>query len=215
MTPDGSLVGVQINPDVLVRELASGTTTMAQLPLATPERIPLGEPLSFSLGSDGDGYMIAVATELQRDRQSVLTVIDPSTGGRAGVVNRSVQFFGRRITAFTALGQVAPDRTPPRTRFLLPLRVSARALLSQRLLPLRVNTNEAGAGDGVDAGPRPLRRLHLRDPRHPRPLPLHPLRLQPAREGGASAAGSAPACGSGSASMTSRATSGGWSGPCG
>ena len=34
MTPDGSLVGVQINPDVLVRELASGTTTMAQLPLA-------------------------------------------------------------------------------------------------------------------------------------------------------------------------------------
>ena len=143
MTPDGSLVGVQINPDVLVRELASGTTTMAQLPLATPERIPLGEPLSFTLGSDGDGYMIAVATEMQRDRQSVLTVINPSTGGRAGVVNRSVQFFGRRITAFTALGQVAPDRTPPRTRILLPLRVSARTLLSQRVLPLRVNTNEA------------------------------------------------------------------------
>ena len=51
MTPDGSLVGVQINPDVLVRELASGTTTMAQLSLAPPERIPLGEPLSFTLGA--------------------------------------------------------------------------------------------------------------------------------------------------------------------
>ena len=144
MTPDGSLVGVQINPDVLLRELASGTTTMAQLPLATPPEIPLGEPLSFSLGSNGDGYLIAVATEMTRDRQSVLTVINPSTGSRAGVINRSVQFFGRRIGAFTALGQVAADRTPPRTRILVPLRVSARTLLSHRLLPLRVNSNEAG-----------------------------------------------------------------------
>jgi hypothetical protein len=116
---------------------------MAELPLATPKEIPLGEPLSFSLGSDGDGYMIAVATEMQRDRQSVLTVINPSTGNRAGVISRSVQFFGRRIGAFTALGQVAADRTPPRARILLPLRVSARALLGRRELPLRVNTNEA------------------------------------------------------------------------
>jgi hypothetical protein len=81
---------------------------------------------------------------MQRDRQSVLTVINPSTGNRAGPVNRSVQFFGRRITAFTALGQVPPDRKPPRTRILLPLRVSVRALLSRRILPLRVDTNEAG-----------------------------------------------------------------------
>jgi hypothetical protein len=143
MTPDGSLVGVQINPDVLVRELASGTTTMAELPLATPREIRLGEPLSFSLGSDGNGYVIAVATEMTRDRQSVLTVIDPSTGNRAGIINRSVQFFGRRISAFAALGQVAADRRPPRGRIVLPRRVSARALLARRLLPLRVNANEA------------------------------------------------------------------------
>jgi hypothetical protein len=56
----------EINPDVLVRELAGGTTTMAQLPLAMPPRVPAGEPLSFSLGSDGHGYVVAVATELQR-----------------------------------------------------------------------------------------------------------------------------------------------------
>ena len=144
MTPDGSLVGVQLNPDVLVRELARGTTTMAQLPLAMPPRIPAGEPLSFSLGSDGHGYVIAVATELQRVRQSILTVIDPSTGNRAAVSARGIHFFGRRIDAFTALGQVAPDRTPPRARIRLPLRVSARVLLNQRLLPLRVDSNEAG-----------------------------------------------------------------------
>jgi hypothetical protein len=142
MTREGSLVGVQINPDVLVRELTAGSTTMAELPLATPRGIPLGEPVSFTLGSDGDGYMIAVATEQQRDRQSVFTVINPSTGNRAGTISRSVQFFGRRIGAFTALGQVAPDRTPARVRIVLPRRISARALLD-RELPLRVDTNEA------------------------------------------------------------------------
>jgi hypothetical protein len=143
MTPEGSLVGVQINPDVLLREIVGGSTTMAQLPLAAPKEIPLGEPLSFSLGSDGNGYVIAVATELQRDRQSVMVVVDPSTGDRAGVISRSVQFFGRRISAFTALGQVAPDRTPARARIVVPRRVSARALLGRRELPLRVDTNEA------------------------------------------------------------------------
>ncbi|MEO8690157.1 MAG: DUF4394 domain-containing protein [Solirubrobacteraceae bacterium] len=144
MTPDGSLVGVQINPDVLLRELVRGSTTMAQLPFTRPKEIPLGEPLGFSLGSDGNGYVIAVAAEFQRDRQSVLTVIDPSTGNRSKPLSRSVQFFGRRIGAFTALGRVAPDRTPARARFLLPKRVSVRALLERRVLPLRVRTNEAG-----------------------------------------------------------------------
>jgi hypothetical protein len=117
---------------------------MAQLPLQTPREIRLGEPLGFTLGSDGAGYVIAVATEVTRDRQSVLTVIDPSTGERAGVANRSVQFFGRRIAACTALGQVAPDRTPARARIALPRQVSARALLRRRVLPLRVISNEAG-----------------------------------------------------------------------
>ena len=84
MTPDGSIVGVQINPLVLLRELARGTTTMAQMPVTTPARIPLGEPLSFQLGSDGNGYLVAVATDRQRDRQSVLTRIDPSRARRWG-----------------------------------------------------------------------------------------------------------------------------------
>lgn len=143
MTREGSLVGVQINPDVLLRELVAGSTTVAQLPFARPKEIPFGEPLSFSLGSDGNGYVIAVATEFQRDRQSVLTVIDPSTGNRAGTISRSVQFFGRRIDAFTALGRVATDRTPPRVRIVVPRVVSVRALLSGRELPLRVDSSEA------------------------------------------------------------------------
>ena len=53
-------------------------------------------------------------------------------------------FFGRRIGTFTAVGQVAPDRTPARVRFWVPRQVSARALLRQRRLPVEVDSNEAG-----------------------------------------------------------------------
>jgi hypothetical protein len=138
MAPDGSLVGVQINPAALLR----GGATLTQLPLATPDRIPLGEPLSFQLGEDGNGYAIAVVSEQLRDRQSVLTVIDPATGGRGRPVGRSVQFFGRRINTFAALGRVAADRTRPEIRVRLPRRISARALLARKL-PLRVRSDEA------------------------------------------------------------------------
>ncbi|MEA2134647.1 MAG: hypothetical protein QOC68_2556 [Solirubrobacteraceae bacterium] len=142
MTPDGSVVGVQINPNVLLRELARGTTTMAQSPLATPSGVPLGEPLGFQLGSDGDGYVLAVATDRQRDRQSLLVKVNPSTGGFANARLRGGQFFARRLTTFAALGPVPADRTPPRARIELPRRVSAGALLDRRL-PLRVRSDEA------------------------------------------------------------------------
>jgi uncharacterized protein DUF4394 len=143
MTPDGSIVGVQLNPDVLLRELARGTTTMAQLPLATPPDIPLGEPVAFQLGSDGNGYVVAVATDRQRDRQSILLAVNPSTGNRVGSLSRSLQFFGRRLTTFAALGPAVPDRTRPRVHVTLPKRISASALLDRRL-PLLVRSNEAG-----------------------------------------------------------------------
>jgi hypothetical protein len=143
MTPNGSLVGVQLNPDVLLREVVSGSTTMAQMPLASPRGVPIGEPLAFQLGEDGAGYLVTVLTEALRDRQSVLTVVDPSTGGRFGPVSRQVQFFGRRIDTFAALGPVARDRRPPRIGVRLPRRVSVRALLARKL-PLRVTTSEGG-----------------------------------------------------------------------
>jgi hypothetical protein len=142
MTPDGSIVGVQINPDVLLRELARGTTTVAEMPFASPRGIPLGEPLSFQLGEDGLGYVVAVATEQQRDRQSVLTIIDPSNGER-DEREPNVQFFGRRINTFAALGTVKADRRAPRVRVSLPRRISARDLLARRLrVPAR--SDEAG-----------------------------------------------------------------------
>jgi hypothetical protein len=143
MTPDGSIVGVQINPDVLLRELARGTTTMAQLPLAAPPDIPLGEPVAFQLGSDGNGYVVAVATDRQRDRQSLMLAVNPSTGNRAGSLSRSLQFFGRRLTTFAALGPAVPDRAAPRAHVTLPRRISVAALLDHRL-PLLVRSNEAG-----------------------------------------------------------------------
>jgi hypothetical protein len=143
MTPDGSIVGVQLGPSVLLRELARGTTTMAQLPLATPPDIPLGEPLAFQLGSDGNGYVVAVATDRRRDRQSIMLVVNPSTGNRVGSLSRSLQFFGRRMTTIAALGPAAPDHRAPRIHVTLPKRLSVAALLDRRL-PLLVRSDKAG-----------------------------------------------------------------------
>jgi hypothetical protein len=142
MTPDGSIVGVQINPDELLRELARGTASMAQLPFAAPRGVPLGEPLAFQLGSDGTAYVVAVASARLRDRQSVLTMIDPSTGERAGPLSRSVQFFGRRIATFAALGRVARDRTPPHLQVAVPRRIRASTLFNRRI-PVVARTKEA------------------------------------------------------------------------
>lgn len=59
-----------------------------------------------------------------------------------GSPSRSVQFFGRRLSTFAALGTVRDDRRPPRVGIELPRRVSARALIDRRL-PLRVRSDEA------------------------------------------------------------------------
>jgi Domain of unknown function (DUF4394) len=143
LTPDGAVVGVQLNPRVLLRELASGTTTMAELPLQTPSDIGLGEPLAFQLGSDGRGYVVAVDTDRQRDRQSVLIVVDPSTGRYAVPAGVAFQTFGRRMTTFADLGSVPDDKTAPRLHVRLPRRLSARALIHHRF-PIKVRGNEAG-----------------------------------------------------------------------
>lgn len=142
-TPDGALVGVQLNPGVLLRELASNTTTMAESRLETPMQLGLGEPVAFQLGSDGNGYVVAVAADRQRDRQSVFLVSDPSTGKLRPPLRFSVQIFGRRITTFTAIGSVRADSTGPRARVGTPQRISARVLLRNRI-PLLVRSSEAG-----------------------------------------------------------------------
>ena len=76
LTPQGALFGVQLNPAVYLRELARGTTTMAESPLETPTEFGLGEPVAFQLGANGRGYVVAVLTDRQRDRQSALLTID-------------------------------------------------------------------------------------------------------------------------------------------
>jgi hypothetical protein len=115
---------------------------MAESPFAAQRGVPLGEPLAFQLADDGTGYVVAVDTERRRDRQSVMTAIDPSTGERAGPLSRSIQFFGRRIETFAALGSVRADRTPPRVRVGVPRRIRAATLLNRRL-PVLARTNEA------------------------------------------------------------------------
>jgi len=142
-TPDGALVGVQLNPGVLLRELASGLTTMAEMPLELPMQLGLGEPVAFQLGSDGRGYVVAVAADRQRDRQSVFLVFDTSTGKPPPPRRLAVQIFGRRLTTFAALGAVRADRTPPRVQARLGRTVSARNLLRNQI-PLLVRSSEAG-----------------------------------------------------------------------
>jgi Domain of unknown function (DUF4394) len=143
LTPQGALFGVQLDPDVYLRELARGTTTMAESPLQEPPDVELAEPVAFQLGDDGLGYVVAVDANRRRDRQSVFLTIDPATGRFAPPLGRAVQSFGRRLTTFADLGQVPDDRTAPRIRVKLPRRLSARALLRHRI-PLRVRSSEAG-----------------------------------------------------------------------
>ena len=143
LTPQGALFGVQINPAVYLRELAAGTTTVAESPLETPSEFSLGEPVAFSLGEDGKAYVVAVITDRQRDRQSAFLTIDPATGRYATPRGREVQAFGRRLVTFTSIGTVPDDHTAPKVRVTGPRRVSVRALIDHRV-PLAVRTSEAG-----------------------------------------------------------------------
>ena len=125
-----------------LRELASGTTTMAESPLET-DGTGLGEPVAFQFGANGRGYVVAVAADRLRDRQSAFLAIDPSTGRLARPLGRSFQTFGRRITTFASLGSVPDDKRAPKVSVRVPKRVSASALFRRRV-PLRVHSSEAG-----------------------------------------------------------------------
>jgi len=159
LTLQGALFGVQLNPAVYLRELARGTTTMAESPLETPAAFGLGEPVAFTLGSNGRGYVVAVATDRQRDRQSVFLTIDSATGRFAAPRALAFQSFGRRMVTLTSVGSVPDDHTAPKVSVKAPRRISVRALLDHRV-PLKVRSNEGGqataslriAGRGIGFG---------------------------------------------------------------
>jgi hypothetical protein len=155
LTPQGALFGVQLGPAVSLRELARGTTTMADSPLQTPTDLGVGEPIAFQLGEDGRGYVVVVVTDRRRDRQSALLVINTASGRFAPPLGRAFQAFGRRLTTFASLGGVPADRTKPTIRVRLPRRVSARGLI-ERVLPLRVRSDEAAQVTvSISVGGRP------------------------------------------------------------
>jgi hypothetical protein len=143
LTPQGAVFGVQLGPAEYLRELASGTTTMASSPLETPRDVDLGEPVAFQLGENDRAYVIAVAAGRLRDRQSVFLTIDPATGNFAPPLSRAFQAFGRRITTFADLGAVPDDHVAPSVRVTVPKRLSVRALLDHRIA-VRVRSREAG-----------------------------------------------------------------------
>ena len=77
------------------REPAPGTSTFAATALETPTEFGLGEPLAFSLGSNGTGYVLAVLSDRRRDRQSALLTIDSATGRFAPPRGLGFQSFAR------------------------------------------------------------------------------------------------------------------------
>ena len=70
--------------------------------------------MAFSLGSNGRGYVVAVLTDRQRDRQSALLTIDSATGRFAPPRALGFQGFARRLTTFTSVGSVPDDHTAPK-----------------------------------------------------------------------------------------------------
>jgi hypothetical protein len=136
---DGRLVGAQLSPWTLLRETAPGASTMSAIPLERFEHDPaLGEPISFQIGSDGRGYLLAVLSDRNRQRQSTLLTIDPVSGKR----NRVFPTFSRRLTTIASVGPVPDDKTPPQVRIALHRMVSARQLFAGRP-PLTVRCSES------------------------------------------------------------------------
>jgi len=153
---DGRLVGVQRGPATFLRETAPGSSTLGASPLALPSEPKLDEPLGFQIGADGRGYVLGVAGGNLRRRQSILVLIDPTTGAVVGGARPRIFFFGRRIDAFASLGRVAEDRTPPRATVRLARTLSVRALLA-RGLPLSVEADEAAqVTTSIRLGDRPV-----------------------------------------------------------
>ena len=140
---DGHLVGVQVRPGTFLRETAAGSSEMdaTRLALGLPEA-PLTEPIGFQIGADGRGYVLGVAGGNIRKRQSILLLVDPTTGAVVGGERPRMFFFARRLNLFASLGRVAEDRTAPRATVRVPKRISVRTLVD-RGLPVSVRSSEA------------------------------------------------------------------------
>jgi len=143
-TEFGLLVGAQLGPLTLFRETAFGASTMTAHPVERRETDPrLSEPIGFQLGTDGNGYVLAVLADRQRVRQSVLLPIDPATGKPLSASRRPpLRFLPRRLTTFASIGRVREDHTPTEAQVRLPRSVTTRALFAGRL-PLQVRASEA------------------------------------------------------------------------
>jgi hypothetical protein len=140
--PDGRVVGVDLARGALVRETAPASGVVATTPLAIDRRrLPTGisEPTAFSLGADGRGWLLAVLTDQQRNRQSQLLSVDTATGA-ARPLQSTVT---RRLGAFSALGLVPDDTQDPRLRIRVPRTLSVRRLAADLPLPVTVRTDEA------------------------------------------------------------------------
>ena len=79
---DGRLVGARLSPITVFTETAVGAATFTarqQEPLPGPTA-RAAEPIGVQVGSDGVGYLMAVASDFERQRQMVILRFDPATG---------------------------------------------------------------------------------------------------------------------------------------
>ncbi len=144
LATDGRLVGSRLSPITVLTETAAGASRFTARELQpTPRSLPrLAEPIGVQLGSDGVGYLMAVAADFERQRQMAMLRFDPATGRSLDPTDRFKGMMSRRFTTFASLGAVPRDTTPPRVRMRLGRSVSVRALLEDRL-PLSVRCAEA------------------------------------------------------------------------
>ena len=186
---------------------------MAELPLEQ-EGTSLGEPVAFQLGSNGRGYVVAVAADRLRDRQSAFLTIDPSTGGshaRSAAASRRSGAASRRSRRWGACPTTSVRRrSASGSRSACP-----RAPCSGAGVPLQRALERGRADHRVAARGGQVGRLRVRDARHAGRLQSHELRgLRPRPRSRAQRGRRARAVSS-SASATSRTTDAGWSGRCG
>jgi hypothetical protein len=144
LATDGTLVGAQLAPLTLFRETAPNAATMTPIPVEERQFDPkVGEPIGFQIGSDGRGYILAVLSDRQRLRQSLIVMVDLATGEQLPK-RRTTSYttLPSRLTTFASIGRVRADRTPPIVRASLARHVSVRGLFRHRV-PLRVLCTES------------------------------------------------------------------------
>lgn len=154
-TAEGRMLGVGLPGPTVVLETAVGSSQFLGRPLITPrdesdgKRVGEGfeEPLGVRIGEGGRSYLLAVDSDFNRVRQSVLVQFDRE-GSEIPAMSASIKYFGRRMTTFAATGAAPKDRRAPQVSVRAPRRLSVRSFVARRF-PIVVKSSEATSSVGT------------------------------------------------------------------